>query len=64
MVGQQLVRLTPSATGRGFSDVEIMFRNQGRIRDVKQSPEGFIYLAFDGQQGARTAVVRLEPVSR
>jgi glucose/arabinose dehydrogenase len=64
MVGQQLVRLTPNATGRGFSDVETMFRNQGRVRDVKQSLDGFIYLAFDGQQGARTAVVRLEPVSR
>lgn len=64
MVGQQLVRLTPNANGRGFSDVEVMFRNQGRIRDVRQSPDGFIYLAFDGQQGMRTAVVRLEPVSR
>jgi glucose/arabinose dehydrogenase len=64
MVGQQLVRLTQNASGRGFSDVEIMFRNMGRIRDVRQSLDGFIYLAFDGQQGAKTAVVRLEPVSR
>jgi glucose/arabinose dehydrogenase len=64
MAGQQLVRLTLGPDNRRIVESEAMFRMQGRIRDVKQSPDGFIYLALDGQQGARTAVLRLEPVAR
>lgn len=36
----------------------------GRIRDVRQAPDGLIYLAIDDRQGGPTALVRLEPVSR
>ena len=36
----------------------------GRIRDVRQSPDGYIYLAIDHRQGQKTPIVRLEPVNR
>jgi glucose/arabinose dehydrogenase len=64
MVGQQLVRLTLGADNRRIVESEVMFRGQGRVRDVRQGPDGFIYLAIDGERGAKTAVLRLEPVSR
>ena len=65
LAGQQMVRLTVGgASGRAITESEVMFRGQGRVRDIKQSLDGYIYIALDGQQGARTAVLRLEPVSR
>ncbi len=33
----------------------------GRIRDVRQGPEGFIYLAISDRQGGPSPIVRLEP---
>ena len=34
----------------------------GRIRDVRQGPDGYIYLAIDDRYGrGLTKVVRLEP---
>ena len=33
-----------------------------RIRDVRQGPDGLLYLLTDGQEAA--ALLRLEPVSR
>jgi glucose/arabinose dehydrogenase len=34
----------------------------GRVRDIRQGPDGFIYVALDDRQGGRpTAIVRLEP---
>ncbi len=60
--GEQLVRLT--LNGRAVTDVETMLRRQGRIRDVRQGPDGFIYVAFEDRNGGKTAVVRLEPAAR
>ena len=37
---------------------------QGRIRDVRQGPDGFIYLAIESRRGDLSPVVRLEPVER
>jgi len=36
----------------------------GRIRDVRQGPDGYIYLAIEDRAGAPTspAIVRLEPL--
>lgn len=62
MSGEQLVRLT--LDGRRISTVETLVQRRGRIRDVRQGPDGFIYLAIDDRQGAPTPVVRLEPVNR
>jgi glucose/arabinose dehydrogenase len=61
MVGEQLVRLTMDGT-RFVSDEKLVQR-MGRIRDVRQSPDGFIYLAFEHRQGQPTTIVRLEPAS-
>lgn len=62
MVGQQLVRLT--LNGQRAEVAEILVRNQGRIRDVRQGPDGLIYLAIDNEQGAPTPIMRIEPVAR
>jgi glucose/arabinose dehydrogenase len=41
---------------------ETLLRGIGRVRDVRQSPDGFIYLAIDGDGNDLTPIVRLEPV--
>ena len=33
----------------------------GRIRDVRQGPDGLIYLAVEERRGGLTPIVRLEP---
>ena len=62
MVGQQLVRLT--VDGLQVMNVEQLYQRKGRIRDVEQGPDGYIYLAIEDSQGAPTPIVRLEPVAR
>jgi glucose/arabinose dehydrogenase len=62
LVGEQLARLT--LDGQRAELAEVLARRQGRIRDVRQGPDGFIYLAIDNRQGAPTPIVRLEPVPR
>jgi glucose/arabinose dehydrogenase len=62
MVGEQLVRLT--LDGQTAERAEVLVRKQGRIRDVRQGPDGFIYLAIDNRQGQPTPILRLEPVPR
>ncbi len=62
LVGEQLVRLT--LDGQRPEVAEVLFRRQGRIRDVRQSPDGFIYLAIDNRQGGPTPIIRLEPAAR
>jgi len=55
--GQMLVRLT--LEGEQIVAEERMLQNQvGRIRDVRQGPDGFIYLLTDARNGA---LLRLEP---
>jgi glucose/arabinose dehydrogenase len=62
MAGQQLARLTMD--GQEVTVEETLLRGFGRIRDVKQGPDGYIYLAIDSRQGEATPVVRLEPAGR
>jgi aldose sugar dehydrogenase len=59
MVGEQLVRLTMD--GRKVTGVETLVQRMGRIRDVRQSPDGYIYLAIDNRDGGLTPILRLEP---
>ncbi|MEE2648945.1 MAG: hypothetical protein VX389_03080 [Acidobacteriota bacterium] len=33
----------------------------GRIRDVREGPDGYIYIAIDGNGGEPTQILRLEP---
>ena len=58
--GEQLARLT--LDGQEVEQEETLHFGRGRIRDVRQGPDGYIYLAIDDRQGGLTAVVRLEPV--
>ncbi len=64
MAGQQLARLTPSVDRPGrIEREETLAHGLGRIRDVRQGPDGYIYLAVE-HRGAPSHVIRLEPVPR
>ena len=60
--GQRIVRLTTDGTV--FNVEDNLVRTQGRIRDVKQGPDGFIYFSIDDAQAKPTAVMRMEPIAR
>jgi glucose/arabinose dehydrogenase len=64
MAGEQLVRLTLDGGGRRVRNVELLAQGIGRIRDVRQSPDGLIYLAIDSRENRPTSILRLEPVGR
>ena len=57
--GEQLSRLT--VDGQTVLNEETLFQRMGRIRDVRQGPDGYIYLAIDDQRGGPAGIVRLEP---
>lgn len=61
MVGERLVRLTMK--GKEFDYEESLVRHMGRVRDVRQGPDGLIYLAIDGEGGKATPILRLEPAN-
>jgi glucose/arabinose dehydrogenase len=61
LAGEQLARFT--VEGERAVLAEVLVRRQGRIRDVRQGPDGFIYLAIDHRQGEPTAIVKLEPAN-
>ena len=63
MVGQQVVRLAHDVK-RGFTTRELLATDLGRIRDIRQGLDGFIYLVTDDRDGKPTPVLRLEPVER
>ena len=62
MVGQQLARLT--LQGQRVTSEETLAQQLGRIRDVRQGLDGFIYLVTDDRDGKPTPVLRLEPIER
>jgi aldose sugar dehydrogenase len=62
MVGQRLVRLT--VEGQRIVNEETLVPQMGRIRDVRQGPDGFIYLVTDDRDGKPTPILRMEPVDR
>ena len=65
MAGQQLARLTPSVDQpQRIEQEETLAYGIGRVRDVRQGPDGYIYIAIEDRGGDPTAVVRLEPVPR
>jgi aldose sugar dehydrogenase len=63
MVGEQVARLTYDAK-RGFTNAEILAQGLGRVRDLRQGPDGFIYLVIEDRDAKPTPVLRLEPVER
>jgi aldose sugar dehydrogenase len=62
MAGEQLGRITMD--GQRAELAETIVRRQGRIRDVRTGPDGYIYLAIEDRGGKPTPIVRLEPVKR
>ncbi|MEQ1855997.1 MAG: PQQ-dependent sugar dehydrogenase, partial [Longimicrobiales bacterium] len=62
LAGEQLARIQVDDTG--FPLEETLLKGIGRVRDVRQGPDGFIYLAIDDQANGLTPIVRLEPVAR
>lgn len=68
LAGEQLARLHMDSDNRSVIVEETMAYGMGRIRDVRQGPDGYVYLAIsDGDGGGRktpepTSIVRLEPV--
>jgi glucose/arabinose dehydrogenase len=62
MVGEQLARLT--LDGQRIVSEETLVQRLGRIRDVRQGPDGYLYLVTDDRDGKPTPVLRMEPVER
>jgi glucose/arabinose dehydrogenase len=62
LAGQQVVRLT--LDGRNITNVELLAQRLGRVRDLRQGPDGFIYLAIEDRDGKPTPILRLEPEER
>lgn len=62
LVGEVLWRLKVE-NGRVVEEEQLVSR-RGRIRDVRQGPDGFIYLAIEDRMGAPSNLVRLEPAGR
>lgn len=60
LAGEILVRV--SLDGDFVMAVENLVQRQGRVRDVRQGPDGFIYLALESRGGDPSDIVRLEPV--
>lgn len=64
--GQKLVRLR--LDGQKVVEEETLLQGIGRLRDVRQGPDGLVYVAVDGDargfDGAPTPIVRLVPVPR
>ncbi len=63
MAGEQLSRVTLEE-GDAVSAEALLPGVLGRIREVKQGPDGFIYLTSDNREGDRLSkIFRLEPVA-
>ena len=59
MAIEQLARLVMD--GQDVRREETLVYGMGRIRDVRQGPDGLIYLAIDHRDAQPTSVLRLEP---
>ena len=62
LAGEQIARLTMSPDGKQVLREETILQGMGRVRDVRQGPDGYVYVAIDDRGGAPTSVVRLEPI--
>lgn len=61
LAGQQLARLTLTEDGTDVITEETLLPGIGRVRDVRQGPDGLIYVAIEDRSRQPTAIVRLEP---
>lgn len=62
LAGEQVARLQLDDSYRNVVLEETVAYGMGRVRDIRQGPDGYIYLAISDRDGEPTAVVRLEPV--
>lgn len=62
LAGQEVTLL--ELDGQRVVREESLVKGLGRIRDVRQGPDGFVYLAIDDRGARPSAIVRLEPVTR
>ena len=62
LAGEQLARLQMTEDFRSVVVEETLTYGMGRLRDVRQGPDGYIYVAVSDRGGAPTQIVRLEPV--
>jgi aldose sugar dehydrogenase len=59
LAGEQLARLT--LDGQRVVNEETLVQRMGRIREIRQGPDGLIYLAIDNRQGQTSPILRVEP---
>ena len=58
--GERISRLTMD--GQKVVLEETLLHRMGRVRDVRQGPDGYIYVAIDGnERGDKTPIYRLDP---
>jgi glucose/arabinose dehydrogenase len=50
--------------GQRIVGEETLVPQMGRVRDVRQGPDGYIYLVIDDRDGKPTPIYRLEPTPR
>ena len=62
LAGQLISRLEMSEDFRSVVREEELLYGMGRIRDIREGPDGYIYAAIEDRQGAPTAIVRMEPL--
>ena len=62
MVGERVDRMT--VNGRTITGRETLVPSMGRVRDIRQGPDGYIYLAIEDRDAKPTPIYRLEPVER
>ena len=59
LAGQNIDRLTVE-NGQVVAS-ETILQDMGRVRDIREGPDGFIYIALEARGDGETPIVRLEP---
>lgn len=62
LVGEQVARLQLDDSYRNVVLEETVAYGLGRVRDIRQGPDGYIYIALSDRNAGETRVVRLEPM--
>lgn len=62
MSGQYQILARVTVRGTDFVAEEVLLPGEYRIRDVREGPDGYIYLVIDDRGGEASPIVRLEPV--
>lgn len=60
LAGMKLTRV--EFDGDAIRNVSTLVEGRGRIRDVHEGPDGLIYLAITLGEGAKTPILRLQPI--